>query len=582
MWKVVNFPLKYRIKRIDKTSVIQTLIVKLVIVNVLYLSAMPAYSGDNKPTLSEIIKIGKPSQAQFPLNNVADCYARSVWDMHYYNGRIYIGSGDYSNDPPGGNRGPINIWSFQDDSGKFTDEIRVSEEQVSRFCDYSGRLYIPGDDPRGHNTGTIYINDNGIWEELRTIPNANHITDVAVFKDKLYACITSKGGQVLESDDGGKTWKLLAQIGCVAIIPFNDYMLIFTDANTGRSSVWKYDGSELKELGIPLFYSTRPEAVYRAVLFRNGVIYTTSSAFFETKMPRPLFFLEDLENGSVMVEEFREKHVRDIIVRSDTCYILTAMKLPDDEFSGYIYSSQDVKNWTKVAEFSVPALPYSFELMDGYFYVGLGNRSKYNGYADAESGGIYKLKIPPQDEDHNGLKGDVNGDEKVGSDDAILVLQNAAGLIKFTEYQRQLADMNNDGKIGADDAILILRKVVGLEIFCAAMRAVDEKQRHGLFPDQPRHSALLQNFPNPFNPETWIPYQLRENSEVTIRIHSVNGKIVKELILGYRKSGYYITSDKAVHWDGTDSSGERVADGIYFYTIYAGNFIATRKMVILS
>ena len=94
--------------------------------------------------------------------------------------------------------------------------------------------------------------------------------------------------------------------------------------------------------------------------------------------------------------------------------------------------------------------------------------------------------------------------------------------------------------------------------------------------------ALLQNYPNPFNPETWIPYQLAEDADVSINIYSVSGKLVKTLHLGQKRAGFYMKKSKSAYWDGTDSFGEKVASGVYFYTLQAGEFRATQKMVIIK
>ena len=97
-------------------------------------------------------------------------------------------------------------------------------------------------------------------------------------------------------------------------------------------------------------------------------------------------------------------------------------------------------------------------------------------------------------------------------------------------------------------------------------------------PAQP--TALLSNYPNPFNPETWIPYQLSEAAEVTVTIHSLDGKRVRTLELGQVPAGAYSDKGRAAYWDGRNAQGEPVASGIYFYTLTAGEFKATRKMVI--
>ena len=95
-----------------------------------------------------------------------------------------------------------------------------------------------------------------------------------------------------------------------------------------------------------------------------------------------------------------------------------------------------------------------------------------------------------------------------------------------------------------------------------------------------RPNALLVNFPNPFNPETWIPYQLAKPAEVTIIIYAVDGQVVRTLALGHQPAGMYQSRSRAAYWDGRNAFGEPVASGVYFYTLTAGDFTATRKMLI--
>ena len=98
----------------------------------------------------------------------------------------------------------------------------------------------------------------------------------------------------------------------------------------------------------------------------------------------------------------------------------------------------------------------------------------------------------------------------------------------------------------------------------------------------PDETALLHNYPNPFNPETWIPYHLAEPADVTIRIYAASGVLVQTLSLGYQPAGIYQYRSRAAYWDGKNAVGESVASGIYFYTLTAGNFTATRKMLIMK
>ena len=99
---------------------------------------------------------------------------------------------------------------------------------------------------------------------------------------------------------------------------------------------------------------------------------------------------------------------------------------------------------------------------------------------------------------------------------------------------------------------------------------------------RPKDTILTQNYPNPFNPETWIPYQLSKSAEVSIHIHNVAGHLIRTLDLGLKSTGSYMTPSTAAYWDGKNSVGERVASGIYFYTLQTVDFAATRRMVILK
>ena len=96
----------------------------------------------------------------------------------------------------------------------------------------------------------------------------------------------------------------------------------------------------------------------------------------------------------------------------------------------------------------------------------------------------------------------------------------------------------------------------------------------------PEKSALLQNYPNPFNPETWIPYQLPQDTDVTISIYNIKGQLIRTLRLGQKPAGMYISKERAAHWNGRDEHGEMVSSGVYFYSIEARNFRATRKLVV--
>ena len=98
----------------------------------------------------------------------------------------------------------------------------------------------------------------------------------------------------------------------------------------------------------------------------------------------------------------------------------------------------------------------------------------------------------------------------------------------------------------------------------------------------PKETALLPNYPNPFNPETWIPYHLAHAADVTLTIYDTKGTVVNQLDLGYQPAGFYTVRSKAAYWDGRNAGGELVASGVYFYQLRAGDYTALRRMVILK
>ena len=199
--------------------------------------------------------------------------------------------------------------------------------------------------------------------------------------------------------------------------------------------------------------------------------------------------------------------------------------------------------------------------------------------------------------------GDINGDGVVNIQDLVLVA-NALG-----QTGQQAADVNGDGIVNIQDLVKVAGAIGGdaaapsvmpaaLEFFSTAevqqwlvatnrLSLTDALSQRGVrFLEQllaaltPTETALLPNYPNPFNPETWIPYQLAESAAVTVRIYAANGSLVRMLALGHQPAGIYEGRSRAAYWDGKNALGEPVASGVYFYTLSAGDFTATRKMLI--
>ena len=126
---------------------------------------------------------------------------------------------------------------------------------------------------------------------------------------------------------------------------------------------------------------------------------------------------------------------------------------------------------------------------------------------------------------------------------------------------------------------------IGLEKSLSALESLPHFRKGGILLKDlspPVPNMLFQSFPNPCNPETWIPYTLAADSPVNIRIYSASGQFVRELALGHKPAGIYTSRSAAAHWDGRNSQGEKIVSGMYFYTIRAGDFAATRRMLVLE
>ena len=128
---------------------------------------------------------------------------------------------------------------------------------------------------------------------------------------------------------------------------------------------------------------------------------------------------------------------------------------------------------------------------------------------------------------------------------------------------------------------------IGVKPLRYTVTAEDVKQSRIQLPtlvayEIPAETQLLPNYPNPFNPETWIPYRLAKDAFVTLTIYDGSGRVVRTLDVGHQVAAVYESRSKAVYWDGRNEVGEQVASGVYFYHLSAGDYSATRKMLILK
>ena len=210
--------------------------------------------------------------------------------------------------------------------------------------------------------------------------------------------------------------------------------------------------------------------------------------------------------------------------------------------------------------------------------------------------------------------GDVNQDGSINILDIILVAQNLGQ--KPPSHPR--VDANRDGQVNILDLVFIAellgervaaapsqvdiitstvsspKEIITVQRALRELEAVPEKSPNlsitiqflRLWLENANRSVsetrLLPNYPNPFNPETWIPYQLAETADVSIKIYDISGRLVRTLSVGFKPVGYYLTRERAAYWDGRNETGESVSSGVYFLRFVAGNFTATQRLVIVK
>ena len=214
------------------------------------------------------------------------------------------------------------------------------------------------------------------------------------------------------------------------------------------------------------------------------------------------------------------------------------------------------------------------------------------------------LSIPSTSDSKDDFNYDVNRDGTVDNTDAGLVA-DALGTIGGR------SDVNKDGTVNFLDLLLVLDNrddaagaptVLGMKLSAAQIDIIKEQidlliatndrspaaiktliyLQQLIVTARPEKTQLFANYPNPFNPETWIPYELATDTDVRITIYNAHGVVVRTLQLGQQPTGYYTDRERAAYWNGKNALGEPVASGIYFYTLTAGDFTATRKMLIVK
>ena len=215
--------------------------------------------------------------------------------------------------------------------------------------------------------------------------------------------------------------------------------------------------------------------------------------------------------------------------------------------------------------------------LDGEIYLKVVNRTPWDVNQDGTTD-IFDLIYVAKRFGQDNRDADLNGDGTVDIFDLVLVAKNlgdstnpAAPVGGVSPHLLSSKTVQSwiDMAHAADDGSLAFRKgIANLKRLLTV-----------LAPDK---TVLLSNYPNPFNPETWIPYHLAADAEVTVTIYNLQGELVRQLDVGLQEAGYYVDKSRAAYWDGTNEDRESVASGVYFYKLDAGDFTASKRMVVVK
>ncbi len=391
---------------------------------------------------SELKVLGQP----FELSE----YARNIWDMQLFEGRIYLGCGNLGNYGPGSNAGPVPVIYYDIENGEFVTQAIIDEEQIDIYKILDGRLVIPGQDPmESWDYGNFYTLTKDGWEQMRTIPDGIHVFDMESLKGNLFAAVgTRRFGAAVMSADMGKTWVSLMPEGArrfftggraYSVFHFKE-KLYFAGALFGgigfSNKFLCIDYSDIPQIS-GITDSTNADIAdasvdsdISAVISKVGSSSTEDArkkgytVYAYNMLPgagwnsmmrlvrvneindKLVYIAAYLDNGSQWLNDAlytaedinRVKRIRlpephavpmDIILRNDNAYLLTH-KESADSYSNIVYSSEDMYNWSECFRFTADTFARSFEESDGVFYFGMGC---YIDHLSEATGSIVRIAV---------------------------------------------------------------------------------------------------------------------------------------------------------------------------------------------
>lgn len=314
---------------------------------------------------------------------------RNPWDIEMYQGRLYVGSGDYDK-----NRGPVNLWYYDFDKKTWEIDTFLEDEQAGRFCIIDDKLYVPGIDPRcSWDMGSYYRLNGTEWDMLVTLPNALHNFDIVKYDGKLFAALGSKEccSPILVTTDE-ETWepvelykdgKVVDTTGYTYVRIYDFFTLngelyaYFSLSQSGKPSYhefYRYDGERFvwhsNMIDDMKFGRGNTYTHFQQKAEFNGYQYITNGNLYRSS---------DMITAESIVPE-GDPEVTDLRVIGDTLYALCCEKYTTEDgntaFYNSLRASKDGKTYTEVFRFSYPVRALSFTYESGTVFLGMGFGTK--------------------------------------------------------------------------------------------------------------------------------------------------------------------------------------------------------------
>ncbi len=305
-------------------------------------------------------------------------YARNVWDMQSFQGRLYFGSGNSNNRHPAPNAGGGEVWVYDPVQDEFAVEFNTDEEQVHRFRILDEKLYIPGHDTTDPSwaLGNWYRLETAGWKKYRNLPGGIHCYDIYSFAYKLFVALGTRRNSkfVLMSADDGRTWVETGIYGSRAYSLFTIADRLYVSMYRG---VAEFDGDVFHERGPRNWFldqgkQRRVRLVVRPVNFGSTTVYIGAHLTRDHQWT-PFGLYAARSPHDIAAIELPGKHW-DLLTRDSRLFVLSAIKSGNEKapVAITVSVSEDLENWKTIIRFQARTFARSFELLDGDFYFGLG------------------------------------------------------------------------------------------------------------------------------------------------------------------------------------------------------------------